>query len=283
MGRSANMWRAVMLMALLAATLPVAQAQTNVPPAEPTVSDPDVFFSQYREATRLARENHPLEASIVLDTLAQKLSASPWLEIALLKHAELAELRSEQTALDAYQLLRQRLQNAPYFQGNAERAQMFRAAIGGAVANGINRIRARRVRNALQRYFVRYQEYPESLTKLAILGYIEIENIHAADDKQFRYVPTGQQLTPFISYKRYEGLETAPAEPLTVATPRVDATTLVNEQPPKYAALLIVPGRVDAMRVVENQTLQDYLIAAIAQGGAIVCNPQRVLVLLTPR
>jgi signal transduction histidine kinase len=116
----------------------------------------------------------------------------------------------------------------------------------------------------------------------AILGYVEVSDTHDAEDKMFRYVPTGMQLAPFISYKRYEGLPITPPEPLVVASPRVDGTSGL-EEPGKYAALLNLPGRMDALRVVENQTLEGYLVIAIANDGAIVTSRQRVLVLLTPK
>jgi hypothetical protein len=62
----------------------------------------------------------------------------------------------------------------------------------------------------------------------------------------------------------------------------VDGTSGL-EEPGKYAALLNLPGRMDALRVVENQTLEGYLVIAIANDGAIVTSRQRVLVLLTPK
>jgi hypothetical protein len=37
-----------------------------------------------------------------------------------------------------------------------------------------------------------------------------------------------------------------------------------------------------ALRVVENETLQGYLVVAVAEHGVILCNHNRVLVLLAP-
>lgn len=178
--------------------------------------------------------------------------------------------------------MRQRLQNAPYFQGKSDRATLFGSALHGALNNGINRLKTARLRIALDKYFTRHTEYPESLAKLAVLGYVEPGDTLDAEDKPFRYLPTGMILAPFISYKRYEGLPFTPPEPLVVSSPRIDATSALDE-PGKFAALLQLPGRVDYQRVVENQTLEGYLVIAIANDGLILTSRQRVLVLLTPQ
>ncbi len=278
----------LVLLALTAIAAAPVSAQTNPTPTGPVtppaaaLQDPEIFFAHYREAVALVAKKREQDAGILLQGLAKKLGSAPWIDIALLKQAELIERSNDQSAMDAYLMLRQRLQNAPYFQGKSERAVLFSSALTGAINNGINRIRTTRVRSALDKYFARHAEYPESLTKLAILGYVEVSDTHDAEDKMFRYVPTGMQLAPFISYKRYEGLPITPPEPLVVASPRVDGTSGL-EEPGKYAALLNLPGRMDALRVVENQTLEGYLVIAIANDGAIVTSRQRVLVLLTPK
>jgi hypothetical protein len=255
-----------------------SRAETNAPAL---LSDPELFFAKYREAVTQFNAKRPQEAGILLDGLVKQLRTSPWLDVALLKHAELIERSDPKTAMEDYSLLQRRLQNVPYYQGKSERALLFGEAIGGAVNAGINRIRAARIREALDKYFARHAEYPESLTKLAILSYIEVEDIHDAAGNLFRYVPTGMQLAPFISYKRYEGLTFSPPEPLVVAAPRVEGISAL-EEPGKHTALANVPGRLDAARVVENQTLDGYLILAIGRDGVLVCNRQRVLVLLAP-
>lgn len=264
---------------LVCLTLP-AFAQTNAPVATPT--DAERFFADYREAVKLQQARKSQLAGITLEALSKKLGSAPWLEVTLLKCAEVVEANNDKTALEMYQLLRQRLERAPYYQGNADRAQLLRASIGGAVNAGINRIRSARVRAALERYRLRYQEYPESLAKLAILDYTELQNTLDADERPLRYIPGGIQLKPFISYKRYEGLEYSPPEPLVLPTPRVDGTSRVQDEPVQYAALLNMPGRMDALRIVENQLLQGYLVVAVAEHGVILCNHNRVLVLLAP-
>lgn len=264
---------------LVSLTLP-AFAQTNAPVV--ALSDAERFFTDYRAAVKFQQARKSQLAGITLETLSKKLSSAPWLEVALLKCAEVVEANNDKTALEMYQLLQQRLAKAPYYQGEADRAQLLRASIGGAIKAGINRIRSTRVRAALERYRLRYQEYPESLAKLAILDYTEMQNVLDAEERPLRYIPSGIQVKPFISYKRYEGLEYSPPESLVVPTPRVDGTSRVSDEPLQYAALLNLPGRMDALRVVENQTLQGYLVVVVAEHGVIVCNHQRVLVLLTP-
>jgi len=263
------------------ATLGPVFAQTNAP--APKIPDPELFFTAYREAVRLVNERKLPDAARALEALTKKLAGSPWLDVAVLKYAELIETSHEEVALQQYRMLAQRLQNAPYFQGDSERAKLFRHAISGAIESAINRVRTKRVRTALDKYFARHAEYPESLMKLSILNYVELEDTMDASGKPFRYIPGGMQLAPFISYKRYEGLEFKPPEPLVVALPKLDGTSLIEETPPKYAALLSVPRRMDPLRIVENQTLDGYLVIAIAEGGAVLSNNNRVLVLLTPR
>ena len=274
-------WLAVALLL----PLPVCRSQTNEvaapPPPAPPQSDPDRFFDRYKLAVRLVKQNAYQEAAVAMDLLWRNLGSSPWLEIALLKHAELTESRNDQVAFDDYRLLEKRLLNAPYYQGDAEKARLFRASLQGAVQRGVDRIRIRRVVDALDRYHTRYFQYPESLAKLSIFNYVEFEDIHNSGGRMIRYTPTGQQFTPSISYQRYE-IEAIPPEPFYVTTPRLDGTSQESGQPLTYVALIRVPGRMDAQRVKENQTLEGYFVAAVAAGGVVVCTPERVLVLPVP-
>jgi hypothetical protein len=200
----------------------------------------------------------------------------------LLKHAELNEISNPQVAWQDYDLLRKRIQNAPYFQGTAGHAPVFRAALLGAVARGTDRIRLLRVRDGLDRYHARYRQYPESLVKLSIFNYVDMQDVYDAEGRLFRYTPTGQQFTPVISYQRYD-LESLPPEPFFVTSPKLDGTARLDETSQKYAALIRVPNHMDPQRVVEDQTLEGYLVAAVAAGGAVVCTPDRVLILLVPQ
>jgi hypothetical protein len=260
----------------------LAFAQTNQPPAKaPAIPDSERFFQAYSQAIEFLREKKPQrdQAVAAMDAVAQKINTSPWLEMAMLKHAELIEAKNNKAAMDTYFLLRSRAQNAPYFQSDAPYARVFRAALEGATANGINRIRINRIREALANYFARYGEYPESLAKLSILGYIEMENIQNMDSRNFRYTPTGVQLTPFISYKRYEPLESPPSEPFYVTVPSLEGTTEVSSVPLKYAAIIKMSGNSQPIRIVENQTLQGLLVCSIAPQGVILCSTDRILIL----
>ncbi|MBM3860220.1 MAG: hypothetical protein FJ395_11290 [Verrucomicrobia bacterium] len=251
-----------------------------LPNPEAIFDEANRFFTQYKQAARQLQERRTPEAALTMDLLARSLKGSPWLEIAVLKQSELIELSNDRFAMDNYDLLLQRVQRAPYFQSRAEKATLFGVALQGASRNGVNRIRARRIRDALDRYFVRYHEYPESLAKLAILGYVEMENIQTADNKPFRYVPTGQQLSPFLSYKRYEGLETIAAEAFLVAAPRLEGTSRASDEPLKYAALMRMSGQREPVRIVEDQNVGGYVVLAIAPKGVVLCNDQRIIVLL---
>lgn len=253
---------------------------TTLPNPEAIFDEANRFFTQYKIAGEQWQQRRLSEAALTMELLARSLKNSPWLEIALLKESELIELSNERHALENYELLRQRVQKSPYFQDRSDKINLFATALQGAAANGINRIRARRVREALDRYFVRYREFPESLAKLAILGYVEMENIQMADGKPFRYVPTGQQLTPFLSYKRYEGLETPGTDPFLVSSPRLEGTSRASDEPLAYAALMRLPGQREAVRIVEDQNVAGFVVFAIAPKGVILCNAQRILVLL---
>ena len=301
--RRSNIAALLVIASLLAFHAPQTIAQTNEPTpalrhgpvdqppqagAAPSsqsaaVADADLFFKKYKEAAQFVRESSFQNASIVMDLLSKGLSTSPWMEIALLKYCELVETRNDAVAMEGYTVLGQRLVNAPYFQGDAQRARTFRAALQGAVNNGIDRVRVLRIRNALTRYHTRYTEYPESLAKLAILGYIDRENIHDANNQLFQYVPTGPRMTPFISYQQYELLnKISPPDPFLVNNPHINGTSQVSDAPLQYAAVIRIPGRPDPLRVTEDQTIDGYFIAAIAPGGAVVCTYSRILVLPAP-
>jgi hypothetical protein len=261
------------------------RADTNVPAptavASSPASDADRFFTQYTRAVQLVRQNGLREASVIMDLLWRNLASSPWFEIALLKHAELNEISNTRVALEDYDVLRKRVENAPYFQGTADRAAVFRAALLGSAMRGTDRIRIQRIRDALGVYNTRYHQYPESLAKLAIFNYIDMEDIHNSEGRLFHYTPTGQQFTPAISYHDYR-IEPLAPEPFFVTSPKLEGTTQLDDQTKKYAALIRVPGNMDPHRVFEDQTLEGYFVAAVAAGGAIVCTPERVLVLIAP-
>ncbi len=245
------------------------------------MSDADRFFTQYAKAVQLVRQNGRREASVIMDLLWRNLGSSPWFEIALLKHAELNEISNAQVALEDYDVLRKRIENAPYFQGTADHAAVFRAALLGSAMRGTDRIRIQRIREALGVYNTRYHQYPESLAKLAIFNYIGMEDIHNPEGRLFHYTPTGQQFTPAISYHTYV-IEPLAPEPFFVTSPKLEGTTQLDDKMKKYAALIRLPGRMDPHRVFEDQTLEGYFVAAVAAGGAIVCTPEHVLVLVPP-
>jgi hypothetical protein len=263
-----------------AATVSTPAVTSPTPVAQPT--DPERFFSQYAKATDLVRQNARQEASVIMDLLWRNLSTSPWFEIALLKHAELNEASNPRVAAQDYDVLRKRVENAPYFQGNAERAAVFRTALLGAVGRGIDRLHIQSIRQGLNRYQARYHQYPESLVKLAIFNYVDMADIYDSDNRLFRYTPTGIQFAPTISYQRYD-LASLPAEPFYVTSPKINGTTRVDDKAGKYAAVILVPERIDWQSVVESQTLGGYFVASVDRGGAIVCTTERILVLPVPQ
>ena len=271
------------LIVAMALVPPAAQAQTNATGAAPAAlsetAEAELFFERFGQAARLVEHRQVQEATVLMDLLSKSLSQSPWFEIALLKYSQLCEGRSDLAALESYSLLLKRLDNAPYFQGEAEHARVFKASLQGATQNGIDRVRVSRIKVGLQNYYSRYAQYPESLAKLAILHFVEMEDILDSRGRPFRYIPTGIRQTPFVSYHSYEGLRLNPADPFSADSPRIQGTSLVSDTPKKYAALLSVPGRIDAQQVVENQTLEGFFVATIAARGVIACTPDRVLVL----
>ena len=285
MSAGTNTWRVLLLAACLTVMLSLVRADTNTPTPAPIAtlpaSDADHFFTQYAKAVQLVRQNGQQEASVIMDLLWRNLGSSPWLEIALLKHAELNEISNAQVALEDYDVLRKRVENAPYFQGMADRAAVFRAALLGSAMRGTDRIRKQRIRDALSVCNTRYHQYPESLAKLAIFNYVDTKDIHNSEGRLFHYTPTGQQFTPAISYHAYL-IEPLAPEPFFVTSPKLEGTTQLDDKTKEYAALIRVPGHMDPHRVFEDQTLEGYFVAAVAAGGAIVCTPERVLVLLAP-
>ena len=286
MAAGTHIWRVLLLAGCLTDPHLLARADDTNPPAPPVVtappeSDADRFFTDYNKAVKFFRQSGQREASVVMDLLWRNLGSSPWFEIALLKHAELNETLNPQVASEDYDVLRKRIENAPYFRGTAERAAVFRAALLGSAMRGIDRLRIQRIRAGLGVYNTRYHQFPESLAKLAIYNYIDMDDIHNSEGRLFHYTPTGQMFTPAISYHTYV-IEPLPAEPFFVTSPIIEGTTQVDDKTKKYAALIRVPDHMDPHRVFEDQTLEGYFVAAVAAGGAIVCTPERVLVLIAP-
>jgi hypothetical protein len=280
-------WRLVPFLVLLAvAPWPIgAQLNPSPPPAPAPASGPpatrdesELFFERFVQAEKLVRANRMQEAAIVMDLLSKSLSKSPWLEIAILKHTELLESQNPPVAIEQHTLLHRRLDNSPYFQGAGARAAVFGVTLRAAVERGISRVRIYSIRNGLSRYYARYRQYPESLAKLAIFDYVDMEDVRDYNGRPFRYIPSGQQFTPFITYHAFE-LEPARPEPFYTDTPQLEGTSLLSDNPPKYAALIRIPGRSEAVRATEDQTVEGLFLATIAERGVIACTQERVLVL----
>lgn len=269
-------WKCSALAVCLLLAFPLF-AQTN----EADTGESAQFFTKYKQTVELLGKGKTQDAGIAMDLLARNLTTSPWMEIALLKHAQLVELTNDRVAEENLKVLRQRLTNAPYFQAAAGNVKAFTSALQGAVDNGVNRLRLRRVREAIGRYHGRYGEYPESLAKLSILGYTDMENIRAVNNQLFRYVPQMPRINPFISYQRYD-LETIDPDPFLATHPKLEGVSQLSEKPLKYTALIRVPGNDDPARINEDQTVLGYFVVAIGHDGAIVATPKRILVLLAP-
>ena len=264
----------------LLAVSATGRAETNA--ASAFLADAQEFFAKYRQASQQLQRGKLQEAAITMDLLSRSVGGSPWIEIALLKRCQLIEPDNDQGAEEDYNLLRKRLANAPYFQGDTERARLFGVALQGAVDAGITRIRIRRVRAALQKYHAQYLGYPESLLKLSILGYIEMQDIHDAKEERIRYVPEAPEVSPFITYRRFELQSETPIDPFVPTSPRLESVSQISEQPPRFSALVRFPGRAEPTRLETDQTVQGFYVAAVAPGGAVLASTTRLLVLLTP-
>ena len=179
---------------------------------------------------------------------------------------------------DGYDLLAKRIANAPYFLGNQQRSRLFGAALQTAVDRGVSRVKLARIRDGLSRYFARYMQYPESLAKLSIFNYVDAGDIVDANNRPFRYLPTGMQMRPTITYLRYE-LESIPKEPFIATSPKLVGTSKVNEDPEQYVCLIRVPGKGEPVRISEEQTIEGYYVAVIASRGAVLVGGNRVIVL----
>lgn len=271
-------WQIFWLIAGIVVGVAVLVGAQTIPVVLPHEHDSDLFFQECAKANRLLRERKHQEAAITMDVLCQNLTDSPWLEIGLLKYAEMNETRNVGQAKEAYARLRKRIDEAPYYRGATDREQLFRVRLEAAMERGVNRVRLHRIREALGQYFGRHARYPESLASLAILGFIDQADIVDAKGQPIRYIPTGVILRVRPTFQRYE-MDHLPPEPFMVKSPRIDGTSRVSDNPIKYAALIRPPGMGDARRVVDFQILEGFFIAAIADKGAIVCSPDRVLVL----
>jgi hypothetical protein len=242
------------------------------------MAEADRFFDEYARAATLMEKGGHQQAAVVMDQLYKTLHTTPWLEIALLKCSELYEGINPTTAMDGYDLLNKRLANAPYFQANLQRSRLFGTALQSAVDRGVARVRLAKVRDGLSRYFARYMQYPESLARLSIFNYVDAGDILNPNNRPFRYLPTGMQMRPTITYMRYE-LESIPAEPFFATSPKLDTTSKVSDNPDKYVCLIRVPGKTEPVRVSEEQTVEGYYVAAIGSRGAVFCGGNRVIVL----
>jgi hypothetical protein len=276
-----NVSRQFRIFVFLLAAAPLF-AQTNEPVASPVDQPPMMeaqrFFGEYARAAAFLEKGGRDQASLVMNQLYKTLRTTPWLEIALVKHSELVEETNENAAMDGYDLLRKRLANAPYFQANVQRSRLFGGALQSAVDRGISRVRLAHLRDGLRRYFARYMQYPESLAKLSIFNYVDAADIVDPNNKPFRYLPTGMQLRPTITYLRYE-LESIPAEPFIASSPKLVGTSKVNDDPEQYVCLIRVPGKAEPVRISEEQTIEGYYVAAIAPNGAIFVGGNRILVI----
>jgi hypothetical protein len=272
-------WQSICAVIASAAALTVAVAQEPAPARKTAAPAEDVlFFREFQRAKRLVEQGGRAEAGLIINLLHNQLKTSPWMEVSLLKLSELLETSNDLQAMDGYELLRKRVANSPYFQRDQEKGRLFGTALNGAAEQGIRRIRLRRIRRGLERYFARFQQYPENLAKLAIFDMVDPEDILDTDNRPFRYLPTGQQFRPQIRYLRYE-LQRVRPEPFAPSSPRLDSTTLLEENPPVYGARISMPGRIDPLEIEEHQTIEGYYVVVIKKDGAVLCTPNRVIII----
>lgn len=285
MNRRLTNWIGLSAAALIAATAPLSPAQDRAPAPDPgpaptaaPLTDSDRLFEGFAEAAKFVQKHRDRQALGIMDNLVKTLATSPWLDVALLKRAELNENLNRPAALDDYNLLVRRLENAPYFTAGGERTRLLQQALQHAVERGITRVRIGRIKDALQTYYALNLRYPESLAKLAILGYISPDDIKNANGEPIRYLPVHTQLVPTVTYHRFDILD-VDREPFSVRSPKLEGTSRETDPPHKYVGLLYVPKRAEPVRVVENQMVDKFVIAAIAQRGALLCTELRVIVL----
>jgi flagella basal body P-ring formation protein FlgA len=89
-------------------------------------------------------------------------------------------------------------------------------------------------------------------------------------------------MDPFVSFKSFE-LEQIPPEPfVAVNVPKLEATSQISEKPLRYSAVIRVSAKGDQVRIVENQTIDGYFVAAVAHDGVLLATPNRVIVLVVP-
>lgn len=248
----------------------------DAPARKPLLSDADNFFIEYQRAAGLLAQDKPSEAALVMAELSQRLTASPWLEITVLKRCQLLEQRSPEQALDDYAFLAKRLTAKLYYQN--ETAAILRAALRDSAERGVSRIRLKRIDDALGKYFTRFGKYPESLAVLATYNmFINPADLVDIDQRPFRYTPKSLKL-PQMNYMAYD-LEFVPADPFIATAPRIQSITRIGENPDQYAVRLQTHPRKNPELIKEGQTIEGYYVAVVAARGAILCSNDRVLVL----
>ena len=100
--RSVFVWVMFALSGYAQTNPPSVVSARETPVVEVADADAHRFFEKYREAVLLVREGHLQSAAITMDLLSHTIHGSPWLDIALLKHAQLNETANDHAAEDNY-------------------------------------------------------------------------------------------------------------------------------------------------------------------------------------
>jgi hypothetical protein len=231
-------------------------------PIAASADEPPEFFQTFAAATANYEQGKAREAAAALQSLGQKLQATPWRELALLKAAELHESFDRPTATKNYEEIVGRLK---------DRATDSLAHSVLALANrSLQRLETQEVESALRKYYLDKVEYPPSLDVLVQKKYLGDDKIRDATGKLYAYATGVEKLIPSVPRRTYT-LEAIPSPPFGWKDAKIVGMS------PQTALVQWTNAPSRSLRVGDNA--DDLEVLSVLDNGVVLGNDSRLVVL----
>ena len=169
-------------------------------------TDAKIFFADYPAVAAKAKAGNARDAMVEMDSTIAKISASPWKEIALFKKSQLAESVDAGIARIGYQTVQDRLKN------NAVSSPTLLSTLTEGSRRALRRLQLADVTAALEMYYKKRVEYPETLQVLADKKLLPSAKLRDDAGQPISYKVMTNPAAPKIPRQRYS-LDVPPVKP----------------------------------------------------------------------
>ncbi len=225
-----------------------------------------IFFAEFAAAAAKAKAKDARGAMQSLDAIGTKVTSSPLAEVILFKKAQLAE------SVDA-DLGRVVWRNTLDRAERLSTSGALKSALAEGAKQGLRRIALADVRAALEKYYLKRVEYPESLQALVDKKFIAADKIRDSSGQPLPYKAMPNPATPKIPRQKYS-LDVVAEKPFAVEEIAISGTTGTGEG---MSAILRTVR--ESRGVKAGEAFGGFTVALVREAGVILCDKDNVLVI----